>query len=132
MGDGPGEEDVIIPLRKLESEPAPDPFADFWLLYPRRVAKKDAIKAWNRIPDTLHVRILTALVAWRAVWRDKDAEYLPYPASWLNGERWEDELPQEFRRSHLSHVPAQPNAPTERTQMPDHVRALLAKLRTKL
>lgn len=120
----------ILRAVHVENE-KPEPFADFWLLYPRRVAKKDAQKAWNRIPDALHIRIFTALVAWRIVWRDKDAEYLPYPASWLNGERWEDELPPEYRRSHLSHVQVT-STPSERTQMPEHVREALAKLRLKL
>lgn len=116
-----------VPVENFETEP----FADFWLLYPRRVAKKDAQKAWGRIPETLHVRIFVALASWRTVWKDKDAEYLPYPASWLNGERWEDELPPEYRRTHLSHVPAQPTVAGPRTEMPEHVKALLAKLRTK-
>ena len=108
-----------------------DPFADFWLLYPRRVAKKDARKAWARIAPSLHNPILASLVSWRVVWRDKDVEFLPHPATWLNGERWEDELPQEFVRTHASHVLAAPRGSDERTVMPEHVRLALAKLRGK-
>ena len=25
-------------------------------------------------------------------WKDKDLQYIPYPATWLNGRRWEDEI----------------------------------------
>ncbi len=106
-------------------------FDDFYAIYPRKAAKKHARMMWDRIPESLHVRILVALVAWRSVWRDKDPEFLPHPGTWLNGERWEDELPQEFRRTHASHVPAQPSKPAERTEMPENVRALIAKLRGK-
>lgn len=123
---------MAIELRAVPVENEnPDPFADFWLLYPRHIAKKDAARMWARIPESQHVHIFTALVAWRRVWERKDVEYIPYPATWLNGERWEDELPQEFRRTHASHVPVQPSAPSERTAMPDYVRVLLAKLRGK-
>ena len=73
-------------------------FEDFWLLYPRHVAKLAARKAWAKVDPVAHVAILEALVSWRPVWRDKDPEYLPHAATWLNGERWEDELPQGFRR----------------------------------
>lgn len=79
----------------------------------------------------MHIRIFTALAVWRTVWRDKDPEYLPYPASWLNGERWEDEVPAEYRRVNIA--PAKTHlAQSERTEMPEHVRLLLAKLRDKV
>jgi hypothetical protein len=104
-------------------------FDDFWILYPRRVAKKDARKAWSKIPPRLHVAILTALVAWRPVWRAKDPEFLPHPATWLNGERWEDELPADA--AHLSHLPAPlPASGTEtRAEIPAHVQRVLDGLR---
>lgn len=114
---------------------APDiSFDDFWLLYPRRVAKKDARKMWGRVPAELHVEVLTALVAWRQVWSDKDPEYLPHPATWLNGERWEDELPAGYRSSPpvaKNGAVARDQPPPVRTAIPEHVRALLAKLRGK-
>ncbi len=120
-------------LRAVESmagESASVTFDDFWCIYPRRVAKKDARRAWAKVPDGSHVAILTALVAWRQVWRDKDTEFLPHPATWLNGERWEDELPQGYRMMPAPRLEARPD-PAERTPIPAHVRALLAKLRGK-
>ncbi len=106
-------------------------FEDFWVLYPRHAAKKDAKKMWARIPEGLHVTILTALVAWRQVWRDKDTEFLPHPATWLNGERWEDELPLGYRLMPASAPRPEPTEPTERTPIPAHVKALMAKLRSR-
>ena len=116
---------------KQEQEPEAT-FDDFWLLYPRRIAKRDALRAWDKLPDGNRIAAIVALVDWRKVWEKRDdIEYVPYPASWLNGWRWEDELPAEFKRSHAAHAPAKlPDSPA-RTVIPDHVRALLAKLRGK-
>lgn len=122
---------TLLQAPHLETESPADAFADFWLLYPKRVAKKEALKAWSKIGEGMHVEIFTALVAWRVVWRNKDVDYLPHPASWLNGERWDDELPQEYRQTHASHAPAKLPEAGERTQMPEHVKAYLAKLRGK-
>lgn len=102
---------------------------DFWLLYPRRIAKLDARKAWAKMTPAQQMAAIVACAAWRKVWAGKDLDYLPYPATWLRGERWEDELPPEFTQSTAAHAPAALPAQGERTVMPDHVRALLAKLR---
>ena len=110
----------------LESAPE---FADFWILYPRRVARKDATKAWGKLTPAQRVAAVTALVEWRRVWATKDLDYLPYPATWINGERWEDELPPEFTRTTAAHHAAQLPEPTARTAMPENVKALVAKLR---
>jgi hypothetical protein len=74
----------------------PDGFPAFWSLYPRKVAKRDAQKAWVKLSPgaTLQVEILDAVLA-RATseeWTKDGGRYVPYPASWLNGRRWEDEL----------------------------------------
>ena len=106
-------------------------FEDFWALFPRKVAKLDARKSWARIPESCHLEILVALVEWRRVWADKDYEYLPYPATWLRGERWTDEIPPAFVQSHASHAAASLPADTPRGIMPLNVKTLLAKLRGK-
>ena len=102
---------------------------DFWTLYPRRVAKLDARKAWAKMTPAQQMAAIVACASWRKVWAGKDLDYLPYPATWLNGERWEDELPPEYRQTTAAHAPAALPEQTARTVMPDHVRALLAKLR---
>lgn len=76
-------------------------FTGFWALYPRRDAKKDAQKAWDKLnPDPeLQQQIETAL-AWQVLreqWQDD--RYIPLPASWLRGERWTDEPKVERRQS---------------------------------
>lgn len=69
-------------------------FERFWGLYPRKLAKKDAEKAWKKIPPFKYVEVCEALRNHVRLWETKgtDKQYIPYPASWLNGARWEDEL----------------------------------------
>jgi uncharacterized protein YhdP len=67
----------------------------FWSRYPRRVAKGDARKAWAKLNPSpqLCAEILAALEWQREQdgWQKDDGQYIPYPASYLRGERWEDE-----------------------------------------
>lgn len=82
---------------KYQLVPEDDPqFARFWAAYPYRVAKKDARRAWLKLnpPPELVDRICAAL-AWQSVEWAKKADWYtpPYPASWLNAERWTDEPP---------------------------------------
>ena len=74
-------------------------FNDFWSVYPRKEAKTDAIKAWNKLaPDNLlQAQILKAIQLQRESpqWQEGGGKYIPYPATWLNGRRWEDEPTQQ-------------------------------------
>lgn len=109
-------------------------FSDFWEMYPRRVAKKDARKAWEKIPPRLHAEILTALFEWRRIWLDRnEIEFIPHPSTWLNGERWEDDFPpwhkpytqqQQLREKQQSMVEEK-----ERKLMPLHIKDALKKIR---
>ncbi len=101
-------------------------FDDFWLLYPRRVARRDAMKAWAQMTAAEQMAAVVAMVDWRRVWATKDKEFLPYPATWLRGGRWEDELPETDGQSSAAHVAATLPAAGERVAMPDKVRAVLA------
>ena len=68
-------------------------FADFWALYPRRVARRAAEKAFDRLTDEEKRAAVQALPAHVRHWRGKSVEYIPHAATWLNQARWEDELP---------------------------------------
>ena len=81
-------------------------FDRFWQAYPRKIAKGDARKAWHALaPDAAFVdRILDALV-WQTRqpdWLRDGGTWIPYPATYLRSERWEDEpvtLPQFGERT---------------------------------
>ena len=132
---------IITPSAEISDESPmeagrtlPD-FDAFWCLYPRHVAKLAARKAWAKVNPSQHVAILEALVSWRQVWRDKEPEYLPHGATWLNGERWEDELPAGFRKvtAESTQTGLKRDSSTTRSgPIPLHVQTVLNRLKAKL
>ena len=70
-------------------------FDAFWVAYPRKKAKHDAIKAWLKLrPDTAMLSaILQAVETQRHSddWLKENGRWIPYPATWLNAGRWMDE-----------------------------------------
>jgi hypothetical protein len=109
----------------------PDLFEDFWILYWRKEAKKDARVAWSKIDPKHYAEIVTAVCSWRRFFLARgDTRFIPLPATWLNGERWTDELPVELRSPVAAHQPASmPDLPRKSGEIPQHVRDQLAKLR---
>lgn len=69
-----------------------DRFDVFWKKYPRKVAKPNALKAWNRLKpsDELLQKMLSAINTQGL--NDKEIQFVPHPATWLNGHRWEDDV----------------------------------------
>ncbi|MDX8128008.1 helix-turn-helix domain-containing protein [Methylomonas sp. OY6] len=71
-------------------------FAEFYHVYPKKKAKKEAETAWRKLkPDEmLFAEIMSGLE--REIkshdWLKENGKYIPHPASWLNGKRWEDEI----------------------------------------
>ncbi len=123
---------TVVAVVAAEVEPQMT-FEAFWIMYPRKVARKDALKAWaSCVREADLVPLFSALVHWRRIWLKRDElEYVPYPGTWVRGERWTDELPTSFLRSpqHASHVPCKVQEPGERSVMPAAVRELLAQLK---
>lgn len=87
--------ETTTPLRSPNGG-APEGFTEFWSNYPRKKAKGDALKAWKTLrPDAvLRSRILAAVEAQRSSrdWSKQGGKFVPYPASWLRGQRWEDTI----------------------------------------
>ena len=72
-----------------------DAFAEFWLAYPRKTAKGDAEKAWKRIRHSAEAdaAIFAGLERYKrsGQWQRDGGQFIPHPATWLNGQRWNDE-----------------------------------------
>jgi predicted transcriptional regulator len=64
-------------------------FDEFWKLYPKKVAKADALKAWNKAIKTKTAERLLELTKAYAEGKLPEDKYIPYPASWLNKELYE-------------------------------------------
>lgn len=68
----------------------------FWEAYPRRQGKIDAMKAWRGMKpsnDDL-LEICRGINRFIACGEWKERKFIPYPATFLRGRRWEDELPE--------------------------------------
>lgn len=73
------------------------PFDIFWKAYPRKTGKGDARKKFAKaLTKTSFENIMAALgkVKASAQWKKDDGQFVPYPATWLNQERWDDEVGQ--------------------------------------
>ena len=84
-------------------------FDRFWAAYPRHENKPAARKAFAKAdPDEeLLLTMLTAIEKQKASsqWQENGGQYIPHPATWLNGRRWEDEI--QPQRPPLKTVAAQ-------------------------
>jgi hypothetical protein len=119
----------VVPINEPSAKPE---FDDFWLLWPqaRRLEKKSARSVWASMSNEQRVAAIVAVASWRRVWATVDPAFIVYPHRWLRNERWEDELPLDTVTS-ASHSPAQLPEQGAKAVMPDHVRALLAKMRAR-
>jgi hypothetical protein len=76
-------------------------FNKFYGAYPRKVGKPAALKAFkakakkSKDPKALLADILKGIEAHGAEWAGKDQQYIPHPSTFLNQERWKDEVPQQ-------------------------------------
>jgi hypothetical protein len=59
-------------------------FDKFWEIYPKKIAKADALKAWKKAIKTKTADELLKVTKAYAESKLPDITYIPYPASWLN------------------------------------------------
>jgi hypothetical protein len=68
-------------------------FEAFWAAYPRRVGKGDARAAFDKAcRKTTPEAMIAAITAQVYAGCFKDLTFTPHPATWLNKERWDDEI----------------------------------------
>ena len=69
-------------------------FEDFWKRYPRKVAKKTAMQAFNKLPPDEQELALDVVDNHVEYWKLKETatEFIPHCATWLNQGRYYDEL----------------------------------------
>ncbi|MCH5192255.1 MAG: phage replisome organizer N-terminal domain-containing protein [Oscillospiraceae bacterium] len=106
--------DVVVLEKEIEKEEIDkekykkesDDFDDFWDRYPKKKGKADARKAFDKLnpTDELLSLMLNALDRQRKSkeWQKDNGQFIPYPATWLNGRRWEDEEHTEVYQTETS------------------------------
>ena len=79
---------------RKSAESVPIGFDDFWSVYPRKVSKQAAIKAWKAakigtgLVDTIIEDVKRRC---NTEWKDAEIQFIPHPTTYLNQRRWEDE-----------------------------------------
>jgi len=65
-------------------------FDIFWNLYDKKIGDKNGcIKKWGKLAEETQLKIIEILPEWKNQFQDK--QFQPYPATFLNQERWNDE-----------------------------------------
>ena len=86
-------------------------FEIFYKEYPKKVGKENARKAFKKLDfnETLLNTMILAIKAQRGSeqWIKNDGEFIPHPATWLNGKRWLDEVKKERRLDPYVGLPKQ-------------------------
>lgn len=105
--DPPSESDGPLPPNRMietgirnsnrnntVSSSTDDLFDMFWSAYPRKTNKGFAKKVFQKlkVDKTLLEKMVVALGQQKKSDQWKNPQYIPHPSTWLNGERWEDEL----------------------------------------
>ena len=69
-------------------------FESFWEIYPKHQDKKKAKQKFLKLctDEKKYQEIMQGLRNVLPVWAKKDNKYIPMPTTWLNGERWNDEV----------------------------------------
>lgn len=100
------------------ASPAPDltAFGAFWLVYPKKRDKQEALKAWKAAvaSGVAPQKITDAAAAYARERAGQDPQYTKYPATWLNKGCYDDEPDPPASRPPLRAVSGswtQPNRP---------------------
>ena len=72
-------------------------FLAFWELYPNKKAKKTAREKWDKINIDLYGDVMKGLnnAIKSKKWTDDNGEFIPHPATWIHGKRWDDEYAEK-------------------------------------
>lgn len=99
---GTHKEDQSFKKTNLQEEPPivpqgdeRDPFDEWWEHYPKKVGKGQARTAFKRALKKIDLDALmdgTRQLAAHHEQAGTDKKFIPNPSTWLNGERWDDEL----------------------------------------
>jgi len=71
--------------------PSEMPFEKFWKIYPRKVAKAEAKKAWTKVIKKTPIEVILQGAKRYAEDPYRQPMYTAHPTTWLNQERWTDD-----------------------------------------
>ena len=81
---------VQIPEKEIIPE-----FENWYRAYPKHVGRGQALKAYRTARKKADAEaLLQAAIAAKRRFSGTSPEFIPHPATWLNGERWLDQMPE--------------------------------------
>ena len=95
VATGEGEKGRRGEVKTRPSTHADEEFEKFWKLYPRRVGKGQAAKAYASARKKTSAASIAGAIIEQVpkLTAVSDPKFIPMPSTWLNGERWLDETP---------------------------------------
>ena len=83
-------------------------FLRFWNAYPKKRSKGKAFQVWKNLKPSKELleKIIQAIEVQKKCpdWKRDSGQYIPYPATWLSGRRWEDDIEQESKQNGTEHL----------------------------
>ena len=69
-------------------------FDIFWKVYPKKVNKREAQSRWKnkKLPPIKELLEILEKQKQTEQWKKDGGKFIPHPSTWLNQERWEDEI----------------------------------------
>lgn len=81
------------PTRPIQRESGGEEFDEFWTIYPRKEGKGAARKAWAKaLKSKPAAELLPIVRSFSVRVHGTEQRFIPFPATWLNQERWADEV----------------------------------------
>lgn len=94
--------------KEKETNVSKNGFDGFWKVYPRKIGKDAATKAYaSALNRATAEQILAGAIAYAESQKGKDPQYTAHPTTWLNAGRWADE-----------HKPVDPAKPAPYVHIP--------------
>ena len=70
-------------------------FDEFWKMYPKRIGKQAALKAWKKMKPPVEKCMSTLQRQIDSTqWKKDGGRFIPNPSTWINQGRWDDEIEQ--------------------------------------
>lgn len=70
-------------------------FDVFWNIYDKKLKQKDCLTKWEKLSFETQTKIIESLPKFLSTIKDK--QFQPHPLTYLNGERWNDEIVKETK-----------------------------------
>jgi hypothetical protein len=84
-----------------------DAFEKFWEVYPRKIGKAAALKAFEKAAKkTEPAHIIECVISWTSNTNLPEMQFIPHPTTWLNQGRWQDDLGAVSQSKNASSIAA--------------------------